>query len=110
MDHSEYDLRLAERYRLLWQQQGEFSEGLAGYLTGGGLLMAISGLFLNAGNTGDDPAWVAGLGVATFVGAGGFWIFIRSRAKRIHQEIASIEKHFRQKNMRVDYTGDIRSA
>lgn len=93
MDLTEYEIRASERYRLLKQRRDRHSTGLAGYLTIAGLLMFVSGLVFG-GDGETNPMFLAGVGVCTFIGGGGYWLYIRDEERRLGEEMRSIERHF----------------
>lgn len=105
---NEYDARQSEKYNIMRKQLSDLHPGLAAYITIGGALFMVSGSFFGGGSDdGTHPMMLVGIGLCCFLGGGGYWIHIRDTEKRLSQEMKSIENHFKSKNMRINWNGDV---
>jgi len=105
---SEDEARLAERYRLLCNQ----NDGSAGYNTvaliavlAGGVFI-VSALFFGGGEEG-DPLFILGVGLCFLIGGGGLWFHLRQAEKRRWREIRSITHRFRSRGLGVQLNGQV---
>ena len=92
---SEHQIKQVERYRYLSEQARHLNEALPRYFTVAGALLFLSGLFGPGGDGADHPMFLMGTGIATFVGAGGYWLWVRERIKNLDREIRSVEVSLR---------------
>lgn len=101
--YSEYDVRLAEQYRMAYKRKDAHSTLLAGWICIAGLILALSASVFGGADM--DPRVQGTMGGLLFIGGGVYWIHARDSNRRAQSEVERIESYFRQKKMTVTPDG-----
>jgi len=95
------EIRMAEQHRLLWAEYGKLNAGFPAYLAIAGAMLALSGMFGQGGQGADHPMFLLGAGIVLFIGAGSYWLWVRSRMAELSKEMSEIEARLRTRGLRV---------